>query len=394
MSTNLPPELARWFDAPVAEDFPYLAVVSEFHRGGKQHVPRELLEALARARSVVAEHEPLVRFLDVALDKYDERYDYTSYLAIELFPTPNDEVADRVITHLVIDSLAFELAALDGADVPFPRMRPDERTVAKRCRHGLRTIAPPLSRIGGTVVSGGDHLTSAREVTAWAREHRSEEDTHLLRTTMLPVDTIHDEYQFIRVLQAFETLFAVTARGLASVPRLLREGDVQHAVLLLDGLANRFEETAPLFSMLATMRVESFREFRTNTEGASAIQSNNYKRLESLCSRPAPDRLASLAYESVPVVRDEILSGRLTVDDALTELDLEPDEAALVDRAKRRFAEACGRWRRTHYGLAARMLDGKTGTGYTAGVPYLADIRDIPMFKTCPRSPRKPHGVG
>ena len=40
-------------------------------------------------------------------------------------------------------------------------------------------------------------------------------------------------------------------------------------------------------------------------------------------------------------------------------------------------------WRKTHHSLAMRMLGIRRGTGYTAGVPYLAETRDIPLFK-CP----------
>jgi tryptophan 2,3-dioxygenase len=40
-------------------------------------------------------------------------------------------------------------------------------------------------------------------------------------------------------------------------------------------------------------------------------------------------------------------------------------------------------WRRTHHNLAMRMLGMRRGTGYTAGVPYLAEARDIPVFR-CP----------
>ena len=45
-------------------------------------------------------------------------------------------------------------------------------------------------------------------------------------------------------------------------------------------------------------------------------------------------------------------------------------------------AELLG-WRKTHYSIAMRMLGMKRGTGYTAGVPYLAEGKDIPVFK-CP----------
>ncbi|OCC13539.1 hypothetical protein [Streptomyces sp. PTY087I2] len=383
--TELPPPLARWLRDPGTDDFPYPAVVSAFQRTGKERVAATLLTALSEARSRTSEHSPLARFLDIALDKHDGRYDYTSYLAIELFPAPADTVTDRVVTLLVADVLAFELAALDGADVPLPGLRPDRRTVGLRCRHGLRALARFVARTrGGPAIPAGEPVEAARAVVTEVEKNRTPQETHLLRTTLLPVDTVHDEYLFLRVLQAFEMHFAISARHLATVPELLDDGDARGAGAVLGDLADRFDETAHLFSLLATMQVEAFRTFRLHTEGASAIQSNNYKRLESLCRRPDPGRLASAAYASVPVVRDEVNEGRRTVDDALAALGSSPSAAARaeLEGERRRFAAAYERWRRTHHRLAVRMLGDQPGSGYTAGVPYLAEARTVPVFET------------
>lgn len=379
-AAELPAPLVRWLREPVPEDFPYAAVVSEFQRVGKERVAAALLAALVEARARTAARSPLARFLDVALDKHDGRYDYGSYLAIELFPAPADTVTDRVVTRLVADALAFELAALDGADVPLPRLRPDRRTVVLRCRHGLRGLARLAARTGGPDIPEGEPVEAARAAVTAVAEDGTPQETHLLRTTLLPVDTVHDEYLFLRILQSFEMHFAISARHLATVPALLDAGDARGAGAVLGDLADRFDETAPLFSLLATMQVEAFRTFRLHTEGASAIQSNNYKRLESLCRRPDPGRLESAAYESVPVVRDEVLEGRRTVDEALASLGSSPDAAAHVERERRRFAAAYERWRRTHHRLAVRMLGDQPGSGYTAGVPYLAQARTVPVF--------------
>jgi hypothetical protein len=47
-----------------------------------------------------------------------------------------------------------------------------------------------------------------------------------------------------------------------------------------------------------------------------------------------------------------------------------------------RFAATLLRWRRTHYGIAVRMLGERTGTGYTEGSPYLKAVQTIPVFLT------------
>jgi len=48
----------------------------------------------------------------------------------------------------------------------------------------------------------------------------------------------------------------------------------------------------------------------------------------------------------------------------------------------REFASTLRRWRRTHHGIAVRMLGERTGTGYTEGAPYLKAVQAIPVFSS------------
>ena len=105
---------------------------------------------------------------------------------------------------------------------------------------------------------------------------------------------------------------------------------------------------------------------------ASAIQSRNYKLVESLCSRPSPSRLDSPTYRSVPDVRERVLAGQPTLDE--TEHDFE------VRAARETFEAALAHWRNSHYKLAVRLLGERRGTGYTEGVPYLNEVRALPVF--------------
>src|SRR5688500_8357850 len=73
--------VSNWLSSGDANDFPYAAVVAEFHRVGKHFVATELLEALADVRANLPEMRGsdmsvrlLDRFLDAALDKWDGRY--------------------------------------------------------------------------------------------------------------------------------------------------------------------------------------------------------------------------------------------------------------------------------------------------------------------------------
>src|SRR5215208_1417480 len=95
--------VAHWLSSRNAGDFPYDAVVAEYHRVGKHFVAKELLEALAGVRAVLAEVRGSVtsvrlldRFLDGALDKWDGRYANPTYLALSLLPLPSvDDVGHR-----------------------------------------------------------------------------------------------------------------------------------------------------------------------------------------------------------------------------------------------------------------------------------------------------------
>ncbi len=132
------------------------------------------------------------------------------------------------------------------------------------------------------------------------------------------------------------------------------------------------------------MQAEAFLRFREYTDGASAIQSRSYKRLESLCRRPDPDRLDSSAYHSVPEVRERVIAGQPKIDQALDSAIasglLTPDGHSALSAAMDAFETAILKWRRTHHSIAVRMLGERRGTGDTEGVAYLEQARTIPLF--------------
>jgi tryptophan 2,3-dioxygenase len=377
---------------PDVRTFPYGAVLADFHRVGKHFVAEDLLAALDAARaSVPAGNAPLAPFLGTTLDKWDGRYDYLTDLALDLLPLPTGtDVAaaalqrDRLVALLVADAVHFELAARGGSPL-LPELRPDERTTAKRCRLAMRVLAAPGARIDVPVPELPDPVAAAEQACAAVRDRLCVRERLAMQLSMLPVYVAHDEYLFIRVLQSFETTFALQVVQLRAAVCALTAGEAAGAVALLRAATAVLRESAPLFSLLATMQVESFRLFRQFTEGASAIQSNSYKAVESLCRRPDEERLASLAYRSVPPVRRRILEDPpVTVEDALIvgrvtdRLTVEEQHETVA--AMRELADALGHWRQTHYRLAVRMLGDRTGTGYSEGTPYLRHGLGVPVF--------------
>ncbi|MEE1725691.1 tryptophan 2,3-dioxygenase [Streptomyces sp. JV186] len=396
-------ELASWAREPDPGRFPYDAVVREYHRVGKHFVPAELLQELTRVRDMLpAVHGPwpeiraLASFLDTALDKPDGRYDYPTYLALPVLelPSADDPVStapfarprcDRLIAQLVADALDFELAALDGLSVRLPEMRPGEDLVVKRCKHGLRAVLPALGRMAldrGVTATG--HIDRARQVRTLVRADMSVAERRAVQLSVLPVYVSHDEYLFLRVLQSFETTFVLLAMDLRAAIEALAGRRAEEAVHFIRGAEEALRESAPLFSMLATMQIGSFRTFREFTEGASAIQSRGYKLVEALCRTPDKERAESPAFHSVPEIHARLAGGPPNLDDAYREAResgaLDAEAAAAVESAMTGFAQALQRWRGTHYRLAVRMLGEATGTGYTEGTPYLDSVRDIPVF--------------
>jgi hypothetical protein len=95
----------------------------------------------------------LARFLDVVLEKYDDRYDYPSYTALPLpllRPTGPEEPAglrDRTVLLLLADLVRFERLALEGAPPDPDGMLPDARLLGKRLRPAVRVMEPAAQRV-------------------------------------------------------------------------------------------------------------------------------------------------------------------------------------------------------------------------------------------------------
>lgn len=387
---NAAGQVAAWLENGMATEFPYEAVLGAYHQGGKHAVDPALLTALAATQPCLSapgagsEGRRLAAFLDTALDLHQKRFHYRTYLALRLLPLPDPQDSsvtaagalhrrDRLVVHLISDLLGFELDAGSGMTDLLPLQRPALPVVVKRLRLGLRAITPALHRLGildrG---AAGDPEMVAQQVR-FAVADALTDDEHLdLRLSMLPVDVVHDEYLFLRVLQAYETTFALLATDLQATVTYLEQGAGYTAVDRLSAAAAAFGETAPLFSLLATMNPEAFHTFRVHTDGASAIQSEHYKLVESLCRRPDDDRLESTAYRSTPQVRERVLAGQATIEDtyraAVADGRITAEVAALLEVAMRQLADVIGKWRTTHHSIAMRILGAhQNGTGSTEG---------------------------
>jgi tryptophan 2,3-dioxygenase len=162
-------------------------------------------------------------------------------------------------------------------------------------------LAPVLARRGTPITfAAEDPVAVARGAVGVVLGGATADEERMLQLTLLPVSRVHDECLFIRVLQSYETTFAYAAVELEAAAAAIARGDSTAAVAALGGAAHALSESSPLFSLIATMQPEASLTFRQFTDGASAIQSRNYKLMESACRTPDRERFDSAAYRRCP----------------------------------------------------------------------------------------------
>jgi tryptophan 2,3-dioxygenase len=384
-------------------DFPISELIEAYHLVGKHFVSPELLNSLNDCRTYIIKNNLkfnnvyLIRILNNLLDKFDSKFDYRSYISLDLLDLSplnkelieyNTKELDRRIVILGYDIMRFEIASFEGKENWLPNMKAEEELVQNRCKKVLNVIGSKLKRLD--IINQWDEdksIANATKICRLINEQITDKEKFVLLISNLPVYTIHDEYLFIRVLQSFETIFTWVVNE-QKIALLNFEKNIQNTINSINLCCNYFSEVYSLFTLLSTLRPDAFKIFRTYTEGASAIQSRAYKEIEALCRLPDIERLDSIAYFSVPEVRDLIKEKHFSLDDMnifvqnSTEYTTQSKENLI--NALRNLQSLIHRWKMMHYGLAVRMLGKKSnqGTGYTAGTPYLKDATNIPVFKS------------
>lgn len=392
-------ELDHWLDPSVPYDeldglVLARLVTHEVRWVGKHFLARDRLERLAVVRDRYAGRDPyLDAFLDCILDKHEGRYWNRTYLSLPVLEVLLAEggLPPTILAALLAADIArYELCAAHRCTEVSPVGRPDPRTLRTRLRHAHRFMT---SHLGGE---------SSHELLA-AIAHEPESDlphlllqlpaqpnaraTEWLELALQPVSTVHDEYFFMRVLQAHEMAFTGMVQRMRAALVAVRAARLDDAAVVLEDVVAIMDRNATLFRMVATMRYEAFHTFREFTDGASAIQSEQYKRFEALCGLPPPDRLGSPAYESVPVVDAEVRGGQDTMTDAYRDacsVGSDREKVAAIGVLLRRLEESHHRWKSTHVTLATRMLGDARGSGHTTGVGYLQGWVDHRLFWALP----------
>jgi tryptophan 2,3-dioxygenase len=370
----------------------------------------DVISRLAEIRAGLGSRRTLTgAYLDCVLDKHDNRYCYETYLALPVLrPLITGRQArlpaPRLAAFLVADAMRFELRALHGWHELMPAARPSPDLIRKRLRKGARFTAPwssprELPRPGLDylleLAKRPEQPDMAKLLLA-ALPAATDTDAALrIAVSVLPVDVLHDEYLFIRILQASEATFVTLAYHLRTAIAGMRAKNAEGAQAAVMAASQCVAQGGRLFSILATMSADSFRRFRQFTEGASAIQSEHYKRFELLCGVPAAQRLDSAAFSNVPPVLDEARGDPETLTRAYLDARSKgwfcAAEWESIDGALDQLEETHQRWKTTHFRIAGMMLGDAPGSGYTAGVPYLRELLDNRLFWAIPERAGRDH---
>ena len=393
-------ELARWLSADPPGDLAALdlarAVTREVRWVGTHFLDARVLADLAAIRDRLAGRGGMLdAFLECILAKHDGRYWNRTYLFLPVLErlvdgpdAPLDPIGLAAL--LAADVVRYELCASRRGKQVSDLDRPDGRTLNTRVRQAARfksanlgaaLAADLLAAVAHDPEGGLPEILAALPVppAPWAADW--------IEVTVQPVSTVHDEYFFIRALQCHELVYAVAARHIGEAATALADGRPDDAARLVDQATVMVERGQSLFRMVATMRYEAFHAFREFTQGASAIQSEQYKRFEARCWTPAPARLASPAFDSVPAVRAELHDHPESLMAAWLDADrrLPGDPALARVTASMAALEATHRrWKGTHVTVATRMLGEAKGSAGTSGVAYLRSWLDHRLFGEAP----------
>jgi hypothetical protein len=292
-------------------------VTAAVHRHGRHRLGEDLLTQLASLTRGHGERDPFLdAHLDAVLARRHDGARADAYLALPLLELIRD---DHGMEH-------ERMAALLLADVARREWRASRAAVAPgtrelRIRYAARFVAAVEPTLGLRWLPG-----------PW------------FALTVLPVSTEHDEYTFLRALQAQEMLFGALTHRVRDAARALRDGDPAAAAEDLDQARAVLGRATMLLGLIATTRRGAFDAFRRYAENVGALRPQWHRRFVTACAAPVAD---GLGY--VPPRRDSVTAAwRATA----------PRGAAADElrRAAARLEGAHTRWRRRHDALATAML--------------------------------------
>lgn len=232
-----------------------------------------------------------------------------------------------------------------------------------------------------------------------------------------PLSSAHDEMLFIIQHQTTELWMRLVVYELRAARSAIREDELEIAFKILTRVTRIFEQLSSAWDVLRTMTPSEYAEFRYALGESSGIQSFQYREIEFLLGNRQqsmlktyvnqPDILARFEDESKqPSLYDETLrllarngidlptevlerdfSQPHTSHDAIVKAWREVYRAPKPHWPLYELAEKLvdledhfRRWRFNHVTTVERIIGLKTGTGGTAGVPYLRRMLEVVLF--------------
>jgi tryptophan 2,3-dioxygenase len=375
----------RWSAGDAPDGLALAKLITAHSRAiGKHFLSVPILTRLSEIRRHHGARDSFLdAFLDGILDKFEGRYYNRTYLALPLLERICDDPQfgldpERLSALLMADVVRHETAT---AAMESSSDRPDPKTLRTRVTHALRFVASCRDADSNDVRRDLDLAEDLETLPALPATRAAE----WFDISVQPVYIAHDEYFFMRALQAHEMVFTTLATDIRAATTSLRGGRFEEAVSHLEHANKVFARAAMLFRLVATMRPAHFHAFREFTQGASAIQSEQYKRFEIACGAPTVERLHSDAFTNVPAVRADTIAGHDDLSEAYLDARRDgafaSDQWEILDAALTRLEAAHQKWKGTHHSMASRMLGDAAGSGYTTGVPYLQKCIDNRLFR-------------
>jgi len=232
-----------------------------------------------------------------------------------------------------------------------------------------------------------------------------------------PRSDAHDEMLFIIIHQASELWLKLCVHELNAARACIAAGDLDPAFKMMSRVARAQAQLIQSWEVLATMTPSDYSAVRPHLGTSSGFQSRQYRQLEFMLgnksaahaerhrgsaedhailaaelARPSlyDEALRLLARRGIDIPADHLerdFTARYEASDAVTAAwarvyaepktywDLYELAEKLVD-----LEYHFQLWRFGHLKTVERVIGFKTGTGGTAGVPYLAEVVNKPFF--------------
>ncbi|WP_405747025.1 hypothetical protein OG422_28450 [Streptomyces sp. NBC_01525] len=206
----------------------------------------------------------------------------------------------------------------------------------------------------------------------------------LLVESSLPVATAEpDEPLFLRTVQIMELLAEQAACHIGEAHRQALAATPEPAALAaqLRATAAGIAHAHHVFHLVTTIDPAQFAAIRAATVGTGALQSAGFARLERRCRGTAalrPEPLAAIGLDAAPTLAPPLCAALARVTARLETHDRAA--AARLRLATDAVNEQWRRWKRTHLGVAKKVIGDVPGTGGTDGVRYLARHLKEPLL--------------